>query len=65
MDTKLGTQQMCDVMIRGLSWIDEQPDIGIIPALKEYRQKLIDLPNTVVEGQSVIYPEDPRETRCC
>lgn len=65
MNTKAGTQEMCDSMVRSLSWIDSEPDSELITALKEFRQKLIDLPNTVVEGQPVIYPDHPSHTRCC
>ena len=65
MSTKTGTQEMCDMLVNSLSWIDNEPTSELINALKEYRQRLIDLPNTVIEGQPVIYPEDPRYGRCC
>lgn len=65
MSTKAGAQQMCDVMVKGLSWIDNEPNSELITSLKNYRQQLINLPNTVIEGQPVNYPDDPRFTRCC
>lgn len=66
MNTKAATQQMCDSMVGSLSWIDSEPESELIAALKEFRQQLIDLPNTVVEGQPVVYPRDPRQRdNCC
>lgn len=56
---------MCETIINSLSWIDYEPESELITQLKEYRQQLVDLPNTVVEGEPVIYPEDPRYGRCC
>lgn len=65
MSTKAGTQEMCDMIVNSLSWIDNEPDSELIQSLKVYRQQLIELADTVNEGQTVIYPEDPRYTRCC
>jgi hypothetical protein len=65
MNTKELTQQMCDVIIASLNWIDSEPDSELIEQLKQYRQLLIELPNTVIEGQFVDYPDDPRYPRCC
>ena len=65
MSTKAGTQQMCDILINSLSWIDDEPETELILSIKEYRSELIMLPVTVIEGQRVIYPDDPRHIGGC
>ncbi len=55
---------MCEVLINSLSWIDEVPDSEMIQKLKIYRQQLIDLPDTLTEGQYPAYPIDPRTENC-
>lgn len=65
MSTKEATQQMCDTIVALLNWIDSEPESELIQQLKQYRQLLIDLPNNVIEGECVDYPDDPRYPRCC
>jgi len=65
MSTKVATQEMCSVIVNSLSWIDNEAETECIKKLKLYREQLIQLPNTIVEGEwPVAYPEDPRSNGC-
>lgn len=62
MSTIQYTKEMCDKLVGALSYIDNEPDSELIQKLKTYRQELINLPNTIVEGEwPASYPVDPRE----
>jgi hypothetical protein len=62
--TIAGTKEMCDKLVNSLSWIDTAPNTEMTQKLKIYRQQLIDLPDTITEGQYPVYPDDPRTIDC-
>jgi hypothetical protein len=60
MTTKLAVKEMCDAILKGLDWIDNEPDSELIQKLKEYRRELIEYPDVYVEGTMTVFPLDPR-----
>ena len=64
MSTIVATKEMCDNIVNSLNWIDNEPDSEMIQKLKTYRQQLVELPNTITEGQYPTYPNDPRTESC-
>lgn len=64
---KPGVEQMCGVLINGLSWIDDVEETDLITKLKLYRQELENYANSYVEGEPVVWPTDPRQltNTCC
>lgn len=60
MSTKLEVKQMCEQIIKKLSWIDIEPDSELIQQMKTYRQQLVEYPDMYIEDTMTVFPLDPR-----
>lgn len=60
MTTKAAVKEMCDVIMKGLEWINNEPETELIRDLKVYKQELLDYPDLYVEGTMTVFPTDPR-----